>query len=1089
MAQGVYKPDAGGGNTSGDREATFQLIDGVTIKGGYAGFGEPDPNARDVELYKTILSGDLAGDDGPDFANNSENSWHVVRGSGTITAILDGFTVTGGNANGSSSYYYSGGGMYNQSSRATILNCTFIGNRARDFGGGMYNNNSTPTLINCTFTCNMARAGGGMFNGDSSPTLKNCTFIENTSVDEEGSFGGGMYNSSSNPVLTNCVFTRNMADVEIPDHGGGDGGGMVNTYSNPVLTNCIFSGNKALCNGAGMSNHRSNPTLNNCLFTGNLAIGPGGRWGDGGGMYNESYSNPKLNNCTFSGNSAGSEGGGMFNVGSYPIMTNCIFWGDIPEEIYLYSGTASITYSDIQGGWEGEGNIDVDPCFVEPGYWDADGAWVEGDYHLLMDSVCINAGDPNYVTGPNETDLDGKGRVLCGRIDMGAYEFHCPKVIYVDADATGNNDGLSWTDAYNLLQDGLTSACEGDEVLVAQGIYKPDQGGGNTSGDREATFQLKNDVTIKGGYAGFGEPDPDAWDVDLYETVLSGDLAGDDIGDLFDVSRGENSYHVVTGSGTDASAVLDGFTITGGNAFDTKCSSNDSGGGMYNSYGSPMVANCTFTGNTASDQCGGGGAGMYNRYSNPTVINCEFVGNEYIIADDDGGGGMNNFRSNPTLLDCIFRDNKSNGNGGGMLNYNSNPTLSNCTFINNSSAHEGGGMENRMSSPALTYCSFINNSAYCEGGGIRNTEWSSPILIGCEFTGNSATSSHSQGGGICNNYWDNPTLINCLFTGNSASQGGGMYSYWGTASLVNCTFSSNSAAGRGGAMYYRNVSSTLTNCIVWGNAALQGEEIYFEHFENPATMTVSYCDIRGGEGGIYVEPGNILNWGDGNIDSEPQFADSGNGNYRLSAGSPCVDTGDNDSVPADVCDLDGNVRIYDGDGDGEPVVDMGAYELSMLALEVPMKLVPQALNPGSQGKWIKAHFVLPEGYTIEDVDTSRPAEIEELNLTSESMEVSVKDGLVAVVAVFDRGAFCGVGSFDGEIAVVGYLTSGQKFRGTDTIKIVTNKIKQMGVVASKWLSVCGSPDWCNGADLDQDSVVNFVDVALLDGCCFEVIKD
>jgi predicted outer membrane repeat protein len=317
-----------------------------------------------------------------------------------------------------------------------------------------------------------------------------------------------------------------------------------------------------------------------------------------------------------------------------------------------------------------------------------------------------------------------------------------------------------------------------------------------------------------------------------------------------------------------------------------------------------------------------------------------------------------------------------------------------------------------------------------------------------------------------------------------------MYSYWGTTSLVNCTFSGNSATDRGGAMYYRNVSSTLTNCIVWGNTAIQGEEIYFEHFENPATMTVSYCDIRGGEAGIYVEAGNILNWGDGNIDAEPQFAGSGNDNYRLSAGSPCVDAGDNDSVPADVCDLDGNVRIYDGDGDGISVVDMGAYELGLPPIEVEMKLVPQALNPGSQGKWIKAHFVLPEGYAIEDVDTSRPAEIEQFQLTSESMEVFVnKEDLVEVVAAFDRSAFCGIGPFEGEISVVGYLTSGRKFLGTDTIKILTNKVKHLAVLAANWLSVCGAPEWCNGADLDQDTVVNFVDVALLDGCCFEVIKD
>jgi hypothetical protein len=672
---------------------------------------------------------------------------------------------------------------------------------------------------------------------------------------------------------------------------------------------------------------------------------------------------------------------------------------------------------------------------------------------------------------------------------MGAYEFHCPQVVYVDADATGNNDGSSWTDAYNLLQDGLAAACEGDEIRVARGVYKPDQSGGNMAGDRESTFQLKNGVAVKGGFAGFGETDPDARDVDLYETVLSGDLAGDDVGDLLDVSRAENSYHVVTGSGTDASALLDGFTVTSGNAYNDKCSSNDSGGGMYNDNGSPTVANCKFTRNTASDQCGGGGAGMYNYYSSPAVINCEFTGNEYIIADDDGGGGMNNWRSNPTLMDCIFRDNKSNGDGGGMLNFESAPALTNCIFINNSSTHHGGGMENRSSSPILTYCSFISNSSYLEGGGLRNEILCSAVLIGCTFINNTVTSVYSQGGGICNSYQNSLTLINCLFTGNLARRGGGMCSYWGTASLTNCSFSGNSAADKGGAMHDRNVSSTLTNCIVWGNTALQGDEIYFEFYKNPATMTVSYCDIRGGEAGIYMEAGNILNWGACNIGAEPVFADSGSGDYRLSAGSPCVDAGDNDSVPADVCDLDGHVRIYDGDGDGEAVVDIGAYELGQPPIEVPMKLVPQALNPGSQGKWVKAHFVLPAGYAVDDVDTSRPAEIEQFHIMSESMEVSVKDGLVAVVAVFNRSAFCSIGPLEGEISVVGYLSSGQKFRGTDTIKILTNKIKQLGVLASNWLSACSGPDWCDGADLDQDTEVNFVDFALLDGCCFEVIKD
>ena len=148
-----------------------------------------------------------------------------------------------------------------------------------------------------------------------------------------------------------------------------------------------------------------------------------------------------------------------------------------------------------------------------------------------------------------------------------------PKIIYVDADPTGANNGTTWLDAFNHLRDALSAAGSGDEILVAQGIYKPDEDTAhpNGSGSRNATFQLRNGVAIKGGYAGFGEPDPDARDIELYETILSGDLAGNDIQvdpcDLEDEpTRAENSYHVVTGSYTDKTAVLNGFTITAGNA-------------------------------------------------------------------------------------------------------------------------------------------------------------------------------------------------------------------------------------------------------------------------------------------------------------------------------------------------------------------------------------------------------------------------------------------------------------------------------------------------------------------------------------------
>jgi len=203
-----------------------------------------------------------------------------------------------------------------------------------------------------------------------------------------------------------------------------------------MLTNCIFRGNSADY-GGGMYNYESNPTLTNCVFSGNSA----GR--NGAGMYNSGSCSPTLNNCTFTGNSAGQHGGGIWcgrggpRLRSGPtlvrglIITNSILWGDTPEEIYVSGGTTVVTYCDVEGGWPGEGNIDADPCFAEPGYWDANGTpedpnddfWVDGDYHLLPDSPCIDAGDPNYVAEPNETDLDGKPRIIGGRIDMGAYEY------------------------------------------------------------------------------------------------------------------------------------------------------------------------------------------------------------------------------------------------------------------------------------------------------------------------------------------------------------------------------------------------------------------------------------------------------------------------------------------------------------------------------------------------------------------------------------------------------------------------------------------------------------------------------------------
>ena len=334
--------------------ATFQLVNGVVIKGGYAGLGEPDPNARDIDTYETILSGDIVGDDEPNFVKYDENSYHVVTGSGCDeTAVLDGFTITAGNANDDyPSVYSCGGGIYNYFGSPTLNSCTFSGNSASRDGGGMFNSEqSNPTLTNCTFTENSTiYDGGAMCNRTSSPTITNCTFINNSA-----NHGAGISNWPGSPILTACTFSDNSAEL---------GGAVFNWESNPILANCMFSNNSAR------------------------------EWG--GAICNLQESSPAVTNCTFGGNLAGDNGNGMNNrINSCPMVTNCIFW-DGGDEIYNTDGsTTETTYSDVQGGWPGEGNIDADPCFVQPEYLGPVSYWKfdEAGGTTAYDSVGLNHGN------------------------------------------------------------------------------------------------------------------------------------------------------------------------------------------------------------------------------------------------------------------------------------------------------------------------------------------------------------------------------------------------------------------------------------------------------------------------------------------------------------------------------------------------------------------------------------------------------------------------------------------------------------------------------------------------------------------------
>jgi hypothetical protein len=416
-----------------------------------------------------------------------------------------------------------------------ISNCVFSGNLARK-GGGMYNfYDSAPTVIDCIFSGNSADEGGGMYNQIYviSPNVANCTFVGNSANNK----GGGIYDRSSLAPITNCAFISNTANK---------GGGMYIWSGGPIVTNCTFISNLAE---------------------------------EGGGMCNEHYGHPTVANSTFSGNSSQS-GGGMHNRdNSNPIVTNCIFWENTtssgPQINSDGSSSVTITYSDIQGGWSGVGNIDADPLFVDADGIDNIVGTEDDNLRLLLGSPCIDAGDNSVVTVP--TDLDGNPRIANYVVDMGAYEFQGPFLHYYHVDGINgdnSNDGLTKETAFATIQKGINSSDDGDTVLVWPGVY-------NEAATQGINFKGKA-ITVKSA------ADAAVLEVPGFTAVTF--AQGEDKNSIF-------SNFVVRGSSTGILTLFANPTISNVTIVD-----NDNGVIADNS--DPLITNCIFCDNINGDLFG-----------------------------------------------------------------------------------------------------------------------------------------------------------------------------------------------------------------------------------------------------------------------------------------------------------------------------------------------------------------------------------------------------------------------------------------------------------------------------------------------------
>ena len=518
-------------------------------------------------------------------------------------------------------------------------------------------------------------------------------------------------------------------------------------------------------------------------------------------------------------------------------------------------------------------------------------------------------------------------------------------IFYVDHAAGGANDGKSWANAFTELQSAMSVAKSGDQVWVAAGTYRPDYDASTRThtGNIDASFGLVAGVKMYGGFPAGGS----SWanrrpGNSATETILSGDLAGDDRDDfgeailcysgsgvallpgcelfdedddndvdLQDLHLTDNSKHVVKGT-VAANAGLDGFTISGGNA---NYSYPDSqGGGIYGITADWTVANCRLMGNAAAV----GGAMAFIFTSSPTLRNCVI---EFNLAWA-GGGLYANGDGTPLIEDCSFTGNLALSYGGGADLIGHNPTFRRCLFTHNRSRDDGGGMglNDRTVYPLIEQCQFIANVAQGSGGAFYG--YTRARFHGCRFMGNLA---EEHGGAVSNA--SQASAINCLFVGNAAAEGGAWYKDYSDESntiFMGCTIAGNKA-DRGGWLYLCYASASLTNSVTWGNSCTGvGCQIYREGNYS----LLSHSNIREDDGG--ADPRFVREPNPG-PDGQWDGVDDDYGDLSLRHDSPCIDAGDSAYVPLDT-DVAGKPRRVD---DGSipdtghppvPVVDIGAYE-------------------------------------------------------------------------------------------------------------------------------------------------------------------